>query len=255
MSEEKIIDRIKKLLSLANSANENEAALAAALAAELMLKHEIAEARLVEDGGELLEDVNAETIDHTASCVAWKGLIANGLAESLGCKMYYGRARVDGKRVRSYVIVGQESKRSAIKYMYQYLVAELDRLSGPAYRMEVLECKHSDVPPPSARSWKNAFRLGAATTIHGRLTEQRKKTHKAAKAAGESQALIVVARAEEAVAAYMKKNIGKIHPGKLASYSSGSGFGAGRSAGRDVGLGSGSKALGRGGSVKQLGTG
>jgi hypothetical protein len=265
MSEQKIIDRIRKLLNLANSANEHEAALAAAQATDLMLKHEIEEAQLADEGAEELGEVDKESIDETGSIVPWKGNIAAGLAQSMGCQMYYGRSKyVRGqKQKRTYVIIGQESKRATIKYMYNYLCAELIRLADIAFRQAILKHRAEEKeyrasglsmgPPPSARSWKNAFRLGAASMIWTRLNAQRKETHRGAEAAGQTQALMVVAKNEEAVQVWIKANLGKLGKGRAGSFSSGSGYGAGREAGKTVGLGGSGKALGRG-TAKQLGS-
>ena len=142
MSEEKIIDKIRKLMTLANSANEHEAALAAARATELMLKHEIAEAQLAtEEGAEVVEEVERESIDESGSIIPWKGNLCAGLAQSMGCEFYYGSTKyVRGtKQKRTYLIIGQESKRAMIKYMYDYLCAELIRLADSAFRKAVLK--------------------------------------------------------------------------------------------------------------------
>jgi GNAT superfamily N-acetyltransferase len=253
MSEEKIIDRIRKLLSLSKSANEHEAAQAAARAAELMLKHEIEEAQLGDE--EVVEDVEEEQVDETGQRVPWKAHLQNGLALSMGCQMYthrrYAGAGV-GKMVCVYMIVGQPSKVATIKYMYQYLSAEVARLADVAYRQEHLECRRSGVEAPSARSWKNAFRLGAASTIFKRLMEQRKETHVKAAAAGQGTALVVVEKAQEDVAVFVKKHHPRMRQAAAASYSSGSGYSAGAKAGRGVGLGGGAR-LGAG--ARRLGSG
>lgn len=253
MSEEKIIDRIKKLLNLSKSDNEEEAALAAARATELMLKHEIEEAQLGEV--EEVEDVEEQEADRTGQRVPWKSTLQNGLALSQGCQMYTSTKWDSDKRKKfvAYMIVGQPSKVATIRYMYQYLSNEIDRLADRAYRVEHRECRASKVDPPSARAWKNAFRLGAASMIYSRLTEQRKKTHAKAKADGQSTALVVVAKAEEAVELHVKKHHPRMGKAAAASYSSGSGYGAGRAAGKKVGLGGGGKSLGAG--AKQLGAG
>ena len=249
---DKIIDRIKKLLSLSNSTNENEAALAAGRAAELMLKHEIKEAQLCESE-EDQEDVDVTQLDETGSIVHWKGTLMGGLADSFGCAMHFQKRRGGCKTVTAYNVVGQPSKVDTIKYMYAYLVGEVERLAGLAYRQEYLECKDSNVDPPSSRSWKNAFRLGASSMIARRLRAQRKETHKEAEATGQGTALVVVKKAEEAVTAFVAQKFPKMKAAASASYSSGSGYGAGATAGKGVGLGGGGGSLGSG--AKQLGSG
>lgn len=253
MSEEKIIDRIKKLLSLANSTNEHEAAMAAGQAAELMLQHEIKEAQLCDTADEP-EDVDLMSLDESGQIIHWKGSLMAGLADSMGCKMHYHKNRVYGRKAStSYNVVGQPSKVDTIRYMYSYLVGEVDRLADVAFRQEHIECRKSGVPSPSARSWKNSFRLGAAHTIATRLRAQREETHAAAADAGQGVGLMVIKKAEEAVGLYMKQKFPRMRRGAAASHSSSSGYGAGASAGKGVGLGSGGGRLGAG--AKQLGGG
>lgn len=247
---EKIIDRIKKLLSLSESTNENEAALAAARAAELMLKHEIKAAQLCE---EEQEDVDTIKIDESKQIVNWKANLMGGLANSLGCMFFLQKRRQGGKVVTRYNVAGQPSKVDTISYMYAYLVAEINRLADICYRRHALKCRSTRMAAPPARSWKNAFRLGAAETIGARLKAQREETHKAAEDNGQGAALVVVKDAEKAVDMYVAKKYPKMGRTAGATFSSGSGYGAGKEAGKSVGLGGTSNAIGSG--SKQLGAG
>lgn len=247
MTNDKIIDRIKKLLSLSRSTNQHEAALAAAQAADLMLAHEIEEASLCE-AESAPEDVESGTLDECGKRrVPWKGTLANALTKSQGCRSYTDKAG----GLATIKIVGQPSKVATIRYMYAYLVSEVNRLADCEYRDEHEECKASGVPAPSARSWKNAFRLGAASTIGRRLLDQRKETHAEARISGQGSALVVVAKAQEAVETYVRRNVPGLRTGRRASYSSRSGYGAGVAAGKGVVLGGG-RGLGSG--AKQLGS-
>jgi hypothetical protein len=241
----KIIDRIKKLLSLATSANQHEAAQAAALAADLMLKHEIEEAALApaEAAPEAVEESVLDELGRQH--VSWRGIIAAGLSKAHGCACYGTKE----KGIAQTRVVGQPSKVATIRYMYAYLTSETDRLADVAYRDEVLECRKSDVPAPSARGWKNGFRVGCAAEISKRLTAQRKETHAAARIAGQSSALVVVADAERAVERHMRREHPRLRSSSVRT-SSRSGVSAGRAAGGNVSLGGG-RALGRG--AHQLG--
>lgn len=242
MSNTKIIDKIRKLLTLSNSSNEHEASLAAARAAELMLIHEIESAQLdCED----VDDIDQEIIGETGSIVHWKGSLASGLAESMGCQFVYGCKRVNGKRTRTYLVMGQESKRSIIKYMYAYLCADLMRLANDAFDKAVIQhIKEGFRTKLSARSWKNGFRLGAATIIRKRLIAQRSETHKEAEAAGNSDGVMVVVNNAKAVDLWVSKNMGPFQSGSAATTSSPSGYGAGKTAGQTVSIGNRGKSLG-----------
>lgn len=246
MSKDKIIDRIKKLLSLSKSSNEHEAAQAAALAADLMLSNEIEEAALCEPE-DAPEDVGADTLDELGKQrTPWKGTLAHCLTQSAGCRSYTSR-RTGQVTIQ---IVGQPSKVATVRYMYAYLVGEINRLADSAFREEHAECSRSGVPAPSARAWKNAFRLGAAGVIGNRVMAQRKETHAKAKASGAGTSLAVIETAEKAVEQYVRRTVGRLGSSPRPQFSSRSGYGAGAAAGQNVSLGGG-RGLGAG--AKQLG--
>lgn len=232
---EKILDRIKKLLSLANSSNEHEAALAAAQAAKLMMEHNIAEAQL--DSHEASENVGEIDLDSAGKLAKWKGIVLSGLTQAFDCKAYSTRKYDVYKGKTVYKVVGQPSKTSTITYMYSYLVGEIDRLANVAYREEAMECEASGVGRPGARAWKNSFRVGAASVIQKRLLEERKTVRAEAKAAGQS--LVRIDKDALAVKDFVKENVGNLRKSSAARTSSRSGYAAGKAAGGNVSLGGG----------------
>ena len=243
-----ILERIRKLLELSKSDNEHEAAQAAARAAELMLEHEIEEADLEAAKPVAEQQVHPaadEVIDVDKRYVTWKGYIKSGLATAFGGDTYnwHRHGRVESR------VIAPAPAMQAIRYMYSYLTGEVDRLADVAYAGEHAECRASGVEPPPARAWKSAFRVGAATVIHNRLSEQRPKARRAALEAGKTQALAVVDRQADAIEAYKRKahawmyrKDGKERSwggGSTAGSSSSSGYAAGRAAGANVNLGGG----------------
>jgi len=243
-NKEKILDRIKKLLARAQSNNEHEAALAASMAAELMTEHQIAQAELDPDVSDV-EPITEEAIDSDGKRVQWKLNLVGGLAVSLGCKHFF-TAGTHGHQARYYA-VGPDSALATLRYMYRYLVGEVERLADQAYREECTECALSGVDRPSARAWKGSFRVACSLTIRARLTEQRAKTMHKAKLAGKSQALMVLDQQSEAITTFMRRK----HPhmytvGSSAGSRSRSGWQAGSAAGQSVHLGGGGPALGAG---------
>jgi hypothetical protein len=244
-TKDKMVDRVRKLLALANSSNEHEAAAAAAQAAALMVQFEIEAAMLDTDCEPVTELPENEILDKSArNRVPWKVTIAGGIANSVG-----GRVYTSGGTVH---VVAQPGKLATISYLYAYLVSEVNRLADLAYGREVSECDASLVSRPSARSWKNAFRLGAAGVIRSRLATQRAFTKQEAKnkalaegggnrgctaLATTTRALEIMAKAEKDVDAFIRKNVGPLGRAAAASHSSNSGYGAGRQAGGSMGLG------------------
>lgn len=171
---DKIIDRIRKLMELANSSNEHEAALAAGKAAQMMVEHQISEAELAVKRGQVdaqLEPFADELVDgdENGKITLWRFWLLNALAESMGGDVY----RKFGSTL--YVIAPQ-STMTTIRYLYTYLTNQVDELANMAYREEADECLSSGVNAPGARSWKTAFRAGASHVISKRIQLARKVT-------------------------------------------------------------------------------
>lgn len=163
---DKILDRVRKLLRLAdNAGSEAEAATAAARAAALMAEHAITEAQAALDAG---DDAAPEPIQYealldpdadrrtSAKRVAWRCTLAHAVAYSVGVRSYYSNGHVVG--------LGRETAVQTWRYTTSYLAAEVERLADAAY------VGKSDYV--SARSWKNAFRLGCAERVGQRLRDQ-----------------------------------------------------------------------------------
>lgn len=264
MTTEKIIDRVRKLLELANSTNEHEAATAAARAAELMIEHEISEAQIAAanevEGSTTVKPVRDVEIARDGRTVEWHRVLVSGLAFAFNCRHYYYRAQHGNVDAR-YHVVGTEDSINAIRMMYAILVREVDQLARRAYMEEVAECEDSGIEAPSARAWKSAFRTGCARTIAQRLHAQRAASmqrakddaqratsmQRAADDASKSQALAVINRQREAVDAFVTERVGRLRvgAGSSAGRSSRSGYSAGAHAGRSVHLGGGAR-LGKG---------
>jgi hypothetical protein len=128
--EPKVIERIRKLLALAgNNPNENEAALAAARAQELMLQHDLT-----------MESVSTKVDQRTAgigksdSMVlrqkgkpgGWKVALFACIGQTSGCWVYTSEG---GKWYDATgYLIGRAQDVEMAHYLYEYLVRELERL-------------------------------------------------------------------------------------------------------------------------------
>lgn len=168
---EKILGRVKRLLQLSRSDNEFEAANAAARAAVLIEEHQLSEAMLRLDDEDaappekiieeypLEGEVQHERWQKPHKRVTWKSNIAWGVSRAVGCRYWY-----KNNQIRAF---GRESAVQAWSYMCLYLFREIDRLAEEGWQKQ-LAAGSSDA---SARAWKNAFRVGASTTISNRLED------------------------------------------------------------------------------------
>lgn len=248
----KILDKIKKLLELSKNTNEHEAASAAARAAQLMRDHEISSAMLsTADDSKTSEPIIEGQLDQdrvSGKRVAWKVIIAMGASRAFGLSETWSC----GGSIRGF---GRTTAVQSWSYLCQYLFREVDRLADLAWDSDIAELARSN--EVSVRAWKNGFRVGAASVIRIRLTEQARsqessKTRDIAIAAADtsgpdvagretvcSQALAIIDRERaEVQAAYERKAKSFGRSTSLGTTSSRSGVAAGRAAGRAVDLGS-----------------
>jgi hypothetical protein len=235
-----VIERVQKLLSLAKSANnEHEAASAAQRAADLMAKHELSEAELQLSTGQAraVEGMHEALIDKAKERrVAWKSTIASGVANAYGCHMFW--------RAASICVFGRLSATQAVSYTCLYLWAEVERLTDEAW------AKTGIVPSKrTTKAWKNAFRVGAANAIAGRLWHETRVRKAAVKTAlnmeatlgqlsNTSQALMVVDQKQEEVDTAYERMIKGFRKGTaIGRTSRRDAYERGRAAGETVAIG------------------
>lgn len=267
----KIIDRVRKLLALAEGAgSEHEAAAAAGRATALIAEYQLTEAELRVDDATLPPEpiekrarLEPDAPLHGRKRVAWKETIALAVAKDLGVRMFWdyaGKSNANG-RWRNTADVkgfGRESAIQTWRYTCQYLWREIERLS---------DTTKPENDWQTVRAYRNAFRVGCAQRISERIwleAKQRKATpvtayvhdepdgtHYESEAAPEptsdrtAKALAIIERDQAEVDAEYKeysKNW-KGHASSIGSTSSRSGYDAGREAGDRVRLGRGGKGL------------
>ena len=159
MTKENILDKIKKLLSLAtNNSNANEAAVAAAQAQALMSRHAI-DALMLETPVEEEEKIEKDVLSGAPSKKRsmWKGQLAMALCGVNMCKVYTQQSH-EGYR---FMIIGRPSDAATVRYMFLYLVREIERLCDLA--------AHAYDNP--GKTWCNNFKIAAVDTIAERLRE------------------------------------------------------------------------------------
>jgi hypothetical protein len=160
-----VLERVKKLLRLAqNAGSEQEAALAAQRAAQLMAQHEIHEASINLYGPDEVRAVEeiaeCHPVTYTRKRVAWHIKIASAVAMSYGAECYTtsGYSEAQGNGIRFF---GRLSAVQAAAYTTQYLIRKVEEITD----------QHAPLPL-YARRYRNAFRLGCAARIAARIHEQ-----------------------------------------------------------------------------------
>ena len=174
-----IIDKVRKLLRLAESPNANEAAAAAAKAQSLIDEHNLNAALLSLDGAETEPDEPIENfgrkdapLDGGKQNDTWRWRLASTVMYANACRGY-----VNGGSIH---IVGRPSDVETVRYLYAYLKAEVAQLTD----RDGKGC---------GRTWRNNYRMGVIDTISRKMREEREKFKQAAQvAAGTTTALMRV---------------------------------------------------------------
>lgn len=253
MTKTEAIEKVRKLLALANSANEHEAANAAGRAAEIMERHRLNAAMVAqaeqreterEEGFAMNEDIRCAR-DH-ARMPTWYWSLAWAIAEANRC-MPRRVWSVKGQRV-TVTFGGRPSDAAAARYMLDALACEVDRL-GSEYVARLVR--------GSSRSAGKSFRLGCAAAIaerlHASVADTTSKVRAELRAAGDRQGLVrldnaVALRAQDAkrLEAFMSDHGIRYRSAGSTTVSSAQAFAAGKSAGQNVNLRGGVAALGTG---------
>jgi hypothetical protein len=154
-----IEERIRKLLALADSPNENEAA---EKAQALMLRYGIEMATIAALGGERLavdEHVVGGKVD------PWRRMLAAAVAHSAGGRVVWapdGSGRSRGK----IFFYGPAGAVGGMVELYRYLKAQLIVISAAATAARRERRVHG-------RTWRNSFLLGAVGRVGQRLDARR----------------------------------------------------------------------------------
>lgn len=152
-----LLDRVRKLLALAQSPNVHEAALAAARAQALIEQHRLegllaAEAEPIESGQD-------QPLELGRRIRKWKQALAVQLAALNGCLAYTVGARGEQRLL----LAGRREDRLAVLEVWGWLVQRIEWLSATE-------------GPGRDRDWHEAFRVGAAETITRRMAEAQDQT-------------------------------------------------------------------------------
>ena len=159
-----VIEKVKKLLALANSSNEHEAALAASHAQRLLAEHNLAMA-------DIQATEKPDRADKLEMMVAkkppkWLQILISGVGTAFDCRfVHYGAT---GKLV--FIGVGADVEVAA--YTFSYLEKTLRRLCLEYMK----EHAGKELPERERELIRQSYYMGAAMAINRSLSEQRKIT-------------------------------------------------------------------------------
>lgn len=167
MTDEKrkrMIDKVKKLLAMADrkGGNENEAAVASSQAAKLLKTYNLS---LGDVSVEEVVDVEFETGQKTPP--VWVSTLALATSRSFGCDMFLNREWRAGKISKTVIIfMGSEVDIQIVQYVTMYLHKTISRMS----------VEYGKTLSVSQRRFgRGSYRFGLIETIKGKLNRLNKK--------------------------------------------------------------------------------
>ena len=164
MEKTPIIEKIKKLLALANSSNEHEAALAASHAQRLLSEHNLAmadiEAAHKPDKADKVETAVSKTLPK------WIRHLSAGVCTAFDCQAIHHPAT--GKM--TFIGVGADVQIAA--YTFTYLDRTVRKLCSTYMKQHV----GSTIANRHRELMRQSYYLGAVSTIIARLREQKVQT-------------------------------------------------------------------------------
>lgn len=178
MSDQRLIDKVRKLLALAESPNEHEAALAAERAQDLMLKYGI---ELAQVAARKERKIGVDKEGVTGRVDPWRRVLAQAVAESLGgSTVWWNEYR---KWTGGIDFYGQAGTVPSMVALYEYLEGQLVVISA----LEAAKVSHTNAA--KSMQWRRSFLMGAARRIKTRLIKRRRDVERQA---DNSKALVLV---------------------------------------------------------------
>lgn len=197
MTSAEAVDKVRKLLALANdsASTEEEAATAMAMAHKLMQKHRIAEIELDQESKDEGFEVDPTPFAYMGKKhTSWKTSLANAMAHHNGCYIWLNGSNI--------CIAGRPQDTEVARTMYKFVARQVMTMAT-GYKGK-------------GAKWLRAWRVGVIVTIDERLrtiTEELKRETT-------STALVVVENRAVEVANYVhsKMRFGKSRGGSRTGY-------------------------------------
>jgi uncharacterized protein DUF2786 len=159
-----IIDKIKKLLALANSCNEHEAALAAAHAQRLLAAHNLAMADIT--ASDRPEQADRVETDVARSLPKWIRHLSAGVSSAFDCQAIHHPAT--GKM--TFIGVGADVQVAA--YTFTYLDRTVRKLCAGYLKLHA----GTAIAVRQRELLRHSYYLGVVSTITRQLYDQKKQT-------------------------------------------------------------------------------
>jgi hypothetical protein len=225
------LEVIRKLLAKAErAATTDEADAYNAKASELMARHGVDAAMLAATSGNDRDTVTSRRIDMTDPYSAEKAQLANSVSRAMGCRLVQ-HSGIGRGQISAVTVVGFESDLRRIEVTFTSLLLQATR--------SVVHQRPPEWSRESTTAFRRTYLIGFANEVYGRLLAAERgaveRHDAAATRSGPSAALVVADRRSIVQRAY-DEQYGHLKPGRRRKLS-GSGYQAGREAGRRADVG------------------
>lgn len=158
----KIIEKIKKLLALSESSNENEAQLSLLKAQELLVKHKLS-LKEVREFKVYNSEIKEKRSNVSFTKAKWKAKLGRLIAENFGCYMYYKT-----HRTQTITFFGREEDIIICTIVLEYAI---DSINSKVRRLRYQYSKDGY----STRGVENDYALGFISGLAEKFEEQKRK--------------------------------------------------------------------------------
>jgi hypothetical protein len=159
-----VIEKIKKLLSLANSSNEHEAALAAAHAQRLLSEHNLGMADI--DSSHKPDKADRIELEAAKNLPKWLRHLSAGVCSAFDCQAIHHPS--NGKL--TFIGVGADAQVAA--YTFTFLVRTVKSLCSAYMRQHA----GTTMTARNRELMRQSYYLGVVSTITSRLADQKAAT-------------------------------------------------------------------------------
>lgn len=179
MTQDKLLDKIRKLLAVANDdrGNEHECASAAAMAAKLMAKHNLEMADVIAE--ELTKDdsIVGEFIDepnYDKKVPHWYNILGTCIGQTMDCVCrQQWQISPKGRKV-GFQLLGYKEDVEVGRWLFNYILIQINKLTSEAWNTRAVEIKLAKRRDPWAserRTFKDRYRYGVVLGITKRIRE------------------------------------------------------------------------------------
>lgn len=214
MQQERIVDKIRKLLALSKSDNPHEAAVALQKATQLMEEYQIKNIDLIPEQDVTHSDIESVTGQH----YIWAKTLAFSCAKLFDC------TTINYTDKKGFRFIGEEQNIVCANQLFWHLFRAWKGMCSTDYKKD---------QPLDRKLYRKSHGLGFASTIYKRVQELTEKRHEnIVKSTGTD--LVVVSDAK--LNQYMEDNFKLRKAPSRSLTTSGSGYSQGMAAGKKVNL-------------------